>query len=89
MSEWKPIETCPKDGTYVLIGRADEEIMIDQPFEIDHWYSLPQFKWEDVGENLFRKVPDTPFEGWSACNHHRATHWMELPPMPIKAPKDE
>ncbi len=76
MSEWQPIETAPKDGTWILIyGSVDDEgerrkISVAQYTnylnggETDwHW----QFAWYDGG---YCGLVD------------EATHWMPLPEPP-------
>lgn len=68
---WQPIETAPRDGTVVLVGRftalkepADREGRI----ATDYWHTHPKHT----------------FEGWGAFNtrHWPATHWMALPAAP-------
>lgn len=69
MSEWKPIESAPKDGTSVLgyfpagakyVARADVS---------------PIF-WEKAME-----LWTNPVSG-HFCFHAPPTHWMPLPPPP-------
>lgn len=70
MEEWKPIETAPKDGVWVLLGRSDW----DKP-HIGIWteyapmedWNMPDPRWEKDGEGL-------PLHG--------PTHWMPLPEPP-------
>lgn len=75
---WRPIETAPRDGTRILIARAGEGV---DEIEITGWYIVPQYSMEHVGGDLYRKVPETSYEGWNG-NGHRATHWMPLPDPP-------
>lgn len=79
---WQPIETAPKDGTHILIAKADDPngVGMDQ-IEITEWCVLENFHWEHVEGDLYRKVPDEPNEFWNG-NGHRATHWMPLPEPP-------
>lgn len=66
MSEWKPIETAPKDGTRVLLGRADEGWTTVGSFddERDEWWES-NTNWDD-----FNGAPIYP------------THWQPLPEPP-------
>lgn len=82
MSEWQPIETAPKDGTYILVARAGENIGV-APVEVVEWCSMVNSHWERVEGDLYRRVPDDPDEFWNG-NGHRATHWMPLPEPPCK-----
>lgn len=70
MSEWQPIETAPKDGTRVLLGRAEW-------VEIGRWLAnsrayrgAPLGTWMDDADNGGPEGHDWP------------THWMPLPPPP-------
>lgn len=74
-SEWKPIETAPKDGTKVLV--YDESYGLPQKA----WFGKDHFKEEYEGW-LFGDGDDyscglyfTPIE---------PTHWMPLPKPPTK-----
>ena len=83
MSEWRPIETAPKDGTWIVIGKAD-------------WDACPVAKWELVigadewfGAWLFASdapclVPNVDGEamlGWQedVDEGNMPTHWMPRP----------
>jgi len=76
MNEWQPIETAPKDGTWVLVfgsisDEGDERTTAVAQYTDDlngrktrgHW----QFAWYDGG-----------YHGWVG----NATHWMPLPEPP-------
>jgi hypothetical protein len=75
-SEWRPIETAPKDGTKLLLtnDRHPQCLMI-----VGHWA-------QDLsGEE------QPPFQGWfhwSGCGFAQLpdepTHWQPLPNPPIK-----
>ena len=75
--EWQPIETAPKDGTWVLLSGGDCGQESDDPSCVSgqwttylnggqcegHW----QFAWFDGG-----------YYGW----YDDPTHWMPLPNPP-------
>lgn len=65
--EWQPIETAPKDGTWVL-GFKERKYVQDQ-IETWHWVEAEDFVgWEHAAEaNDFYEQP---------------THWMPLPAPP-------
>lgn len=69
---WRPIETAPKDGTHVLLGRFVPGCERDGRIERDHYRT--------EGEVAAK----AGFEGWGKFNpqHWPATHWMPLPPPP-------
>lgn len=77
---WQPIETAPKDGTRILVGRAGDMVGPDE-IEITYWYEMEQWHWEHVADDLYRKVQDDPRRSWNN-NGGRATHWMPLPAAP-------
>lgn len=69
--EWLPIETAPKDGTKLLLGRftnGKDEIDHNGYMVVDHWRSPPQHD----------------FTGWGKFNmqYWPATHWRHLPAPP-------
>lgn len=79
MSEWKPIETAPKDGTAILIAGGTyssdmQDYFQDQPFD---GVTIASFNT--------RALPtEAPFVGDNEGAHdcylrHRPTHWMPLP----------
>lgn len=63
---WQPIETAPKDGTRILLGRGDR-VWLDEWWKgigISGWASL--VAWEQAGGSY--SLPPT--------------HWMPLPDPP-------
>ena len=72
--EWQPKETAPKDGTKILVYNERFE-----DYEITEWYVIEQYHFEDVGGGLYRKVIDSPTEGW---NGNYFDYWMSLPTPP-------
>lgn len=71
MSEWQPIDTAPKDGTAILVGR---------------FTGNPQASHEGVcAVDWWRSITDrSGFVGFGQFNpsYFPATHWMPLPPPP-------
>lgn len=68
VSEWQPIETAPKDGTEVLIGRFLDGKLPTKAVASFH----PSEGWRDAGDI-----------GWGGMYAHvRPTHWMPLPSPP-------
>jgi hypothetical protein len=75
MSEWKPIETAPRDGTevdlwcpnYVSARYGDGARMADCWWERDRWVRF---------SNIFA-LDEEPY-----ADIHGATHWMPLPEPP-------
>ena len=68
-NEWQPIETAPKDGTVVLVGRFvdDGQAYCNGLIAVD-WYRGPDMQW-----GMFSK------------RYWPATHWMPLPKPPAMA----
>lgn len=83
MSDWQPIETAPKDGTWFLICRADDGY---ESYEVGRYNPLKHPRYEDAGNGLYRKIDEVIYD-WSGFNNfHRATHWMPLPSPPEVKP---
>lgn len=69
MSAWQPIESVPKDGTKVLLGRFVKECQCGRSsfIEVD-WY---------------RQQGEASYTGFGRFSlHWPPTHWMPLPPPP-------
>lgn len=74
---WQPIETAPKDGTWVLVWGGETDEMMDISREecrrvvtAQYSYVRWQFAWFDGG--FYGKFDKPP------------THWMPLPEPPIE-----
>lgn len=68
MSEWKPIETAPRDGTKVLLGRFSKGCEHDGRIRVDWWRTHMKAGYTGFGH--FNP------EYWPP------THWMPLPEPP-------
>lgn len=80
MTEWQPIETAPKDGTPILIHRAESDFPLEEAFHVVRWDAFfdDEPKWWQVhdGKN------DHPLRG------PEPTHWRALESPPV-GPKDD
>ena len=97
MMEWQPIETAPKDGTWILVwgGSADDghetyhltwndpEKQADQDAVIASINSRPVVAFWKDSESYNRG--DWSYAAWD-CGwrnfYENPTHWMPLPPPP-------
>jgi Protein of unknown function (DUF551) len=79
VSEWQPIDTAPKDGTWFMICRAEEGF---ETYEVGRYQQLMWPKYIPVGDNLFKQIKEQIYEWRGFNNMHRATHWMPLPKPP-------
>ena len=71
MSEWQPIETAPKDGTWVLLYSPDNEPSVATCcWESLNYNWAPQWVWGSKQRADFRG------------GFYGATHWMPLPEPP-------
>lgn len=77
MSEWQPIETAPKDGTFVLLCGGTGDYSSDRgwpfpPVVVAQWVNLPLHKhWRYASY-------DSGYYG----EVENPTHWMPLPEPP-------
>lgn len=78
-TQWRPIESAPKDGTWFVIVNEDDGA---DSFEIGCYSPLIWHDFEPVADGLFRKTEREIYEWRGFNNMHRATHWLPLPPPP-------
>jgi len=70
MAEWQPIETAPKDGSFILCAWQSD--MVDQG------WLFGVHMWRESAQHL-------GLYGWFfVCTErfHKPTHWMPLPEAP-------
>jgi hypothetical protein len=79
MSEWQPIETAPKDGTWFLAARRGEG---PDQYEIGAYDPLMFAEYVEVEAGLFRKEMRPSYDWRGFNNFRRMTHWMPLPTPP-------
>lgn len=82
LGEWQPIDTAPKDGQSVLLGRHGKDV------QIGHFYDTCEEIYTHVEGNLYRKETWTYWVGWETHLGGSAappTHWMPLPGAPADA----
>ena len=82
MSEWQPIETAPKDGTWIvgLCSCSIQSYGAPKPFVFTtRWVSEFWEGWEQDGEDTKRRVM-SDLSHWRG--HEEPTHWMPLPEPP-------
>ena len=71
---WQPIETAPKDGTKILVGRFVRNGQYNGRIKVDYWHEPKRDKCTFTGFGRFNPT------FWPA------THWMPLPPSPELQP---
>lgn len=74
MSEWKPIDTAPKDGTHVLVYRS---LLGKSDCIVEAWWKADVFGDMCWGAN-----------GWTYPDFSPPTHWMPLPAPPALTETD-
>jgi hypothetical protein len=86
--EWQPIETAPKDGTWVVLLIPESIQCRDRPkpwVETAQWEKETREWWEQVSETRQEKRSED-------CSHWSCwedpTHWMPLPEAPLAAAKE-
>jgi hypothetical protein len=65
--EWYPIETAPKDGTFIDVWGADDERVTNVKFQKDCWRHWAVDEWGCMGMHRLDYPP---------------THWRHVPKGP-------
>ncbi len=76
-TNWQPIETAPKDGRKIVLGRVG----ID-PVLIAHWETEPSWAWKGESPCWAVYMADDDFYS-HYLNADWATHWQPLPAPPL------
>lgn len=79
MSEWQPIETAPRDGSWFVIYIPHGG---DGSFEVGCFEPLMHEVYVPAEKDLYRKERQSIFDWTGFNNMHAATHWMPLPEPP-------
>lgn len=69
---WQPIETAPKDGTWIILAGPSGYVTTPLRCEVAHWYPEyhPRNPWQTHSNDPFSDGGEEP------------THWMPLPEPP-------
>ena len=72
--EWRPIDTAPKDGTFVLLWVPYEDVPVVGRFKGDRWvFSTAHYTVDCMAYC---------YGGSAVGNGDEPSHWMHLPPPP-------
>jgi hypothetical protein len=74
MSDWQPIATAPRDGTWFVICVAGEP----GSYEAGCFDPLTWTQYVEAENGLYRRVEEQIYDWVGFNNFHRATHWMPL-----------
>lgn len=84
MSDWRPIETAPKDGTSILLWGGQDDNADYVSDEIAAKMSSPARAWWD-GDCWLMTLAEAGCVGVEYIN---PTHWMPLPAQPCLATQE-
>lgn len=76
MDEWQPIETAPKDGTFILLGWAGKDIV-----------AMARYAFCDHPRNSEGRGWIAWIDTLGLTNVGHMTHWMPLPAPPTGSAK--
>ena len=86
--EWQPIETAPKDGTWICLWRGKSPSYGKwSPFVIARWDEAEEaFAWPDDGVDPWfdAERADERIEAGDNFASDQFTHWMPLPSPPVQ-----
>lgn len=79
---WQPIETAPKDGTWIVVLIPDPIQNDDGPIplvETTKWENVGIEYWEDIDKDTKKRIIRDDSH-WR--NYENPTHWMSIPEPP-------
>lgn len=77
MGEWRPIESAPKDGTPILVGRVGSR------FVQKAWWNTDPQVWErDIAACWSVFTPEDYYYSVHLLDDDEPTHWQPLPTPP-------
>lgn len=88
MSEWQPINTAPKDGTWFIAYRGPASLGTGDRHAIVRWHDeLEDFIWPDAPFDIYNgDVDQRDNFGMFVVSIYESrgtfTHWIPLPPPP-------
>lgn len=88
---WQPIETAPRDGSFIMLGRAESEDHCAVSF-IGAWQEAYADSYDDMGQDAgfvdLLCSHFTPGRSFGSPSHQypprQPTHWMPIPAPPTE-----
>lgn len=77
-SDWRPIETAPRDGTAIILYRPTHNEVATGRYDRNQHARTPRPYWEDM----------RPYLGVTWMRDNVPTHWMPLPNPPADLAKE-